>query len=92
MSQEQVATAAGLTPKYVSQVENARANPSLLVLHALAEKGLKIPLAALFAYDTTGGEAQDDVRTIGALLAAQPRKIRRRALSVLRALVEPKND
>ena len=82
-----MATRAGLTSKYLSEVENGHSNPSLLVLHAVAEKGLKMPLAALFTYDTNAKDAQDDSRQLVAIVAGQSRAVRRRALRVLQALV-----
>lgn len=88
-SQEELGQAANVSAKYVSQLENGHANPSLEVLHALAEKGLRMPLAAFFAYDTHGRTARDELREIQLLLAAVPKKQRARALHVLRALVEP---
>lgn len=89
LSQEDVGQAADVSAKYISQVENAQANPSIEILHALVELGLKMPLAAFFAYDTKAQEARDDIREVQALLAAQSKKQRRRVLHVLRALVEP---
>ncbi len=88
-TQEELAGASGVTAKYVSQVENGHANPSLEVLHALSEKGLKMPLAAFFAYDTRGRTARDEIREVQVLLASLPKKERGRALHVLCALVEP---
>ena len=87
LTQDEVATRAGLTSKYLSEVENGHSNPSLLVLHAVAEKGLKMPLAALFTYDTNAKDAQDDSRQLVAIVAGQSRAVRRRALRVLQALV-----
>ncbi len=88
LSQEQLGQAAGVTAKYISAVENGHTNPSFLVLHALVQKGMGLPLASFFAYDTAFGEAADESAQIEALLAGQPKKVRRRALLVLRALVE----
>jgi transcriptional regulator with XRE-family HTH domain len=88
LSQEQLGQAAGVTAKYISAVENGHTNPSLLVLHALVQKGMGLPLAAFFAYDTGFAEAADELAELEALLASQPKKLRRRALHVLRALVE----
>lgn len=88
-SQEELARDAGVTAKYVSQLENGHANPSLEVLHALAEEGLGMPLAAFFAYDTRGQDTQDELRQIQVLFASQPKADRQRALRVLEALVQP---
>jgi transcriptional regulator with XRE-family HTH domain len=89
LSQEQLGAAAGLTAKYISLVENGHVNASVGVLHAIAEKALKMPLATVFAFDTSATEAMAEIREVEALLAGQARRVRRRALHVLRALVEP---
>jgi transcriptional regulator with XRE-family HTH domain len=88
LSQAELATAAGLTAKYISQLERGAANPSLGVLNALAEKALKMPLAAFFAYDTTGEDVDDVMKKLAALVASQPLKTKRRILRVIEALVE----
>ncbi len=85
ITQEALARAAKLTPKFVSQIENGHVNPSIGVLSRLVEDGLHLPLAAFFA-----GEASDDVRDdlakLVALFASQPAAVRRRAFRVLKAL------
>ena len=47
LSQEQLAFDAGIDRTYVSQIERAKINPSLLVLHKLA-KALGVPAVELF--------------------------------------------
>jgi transcriptional regulator with XRE-family HTH domain len=89
LNQDQLAVAAGVTAKYISQLERGAANPSLGVMHAIAEKGLKMPLSAFFAYDTSGAETDDVMRKLAALVASQPLKMKRRILRVIEALVEP---
>ena len=86
LSQEELAAAARISAKFVSEIETGQVNPSVEVLRAIAEKGLKIPLAALFVLAESVDEAQAVVREVSALLAAQPARERRRALRVLRAL------
>ena len=86
LSQDVLAEAAGLTAKYISEIENGRTNPSVDVLRAIAEKGLKIPLAALFNFDVSADEGRAIVAEVASLLAGQPRGERQRALRVLRAM------
>lgn len=86
LSQEQLAAAAGLTAKYVSQVETGQANASIKVLHAVAEEGLDVSLGALFNFTLSRDEARALGDEIARLLAAQPIRERRRALRVLQAL------
>ena len=85
LTQEALARRARLTPKFISQVENGHANPSVAVLSRIVEAGLDLPLAAFFAHDIAG--LRSDLSTLAALLASQPTPIRRRALRVLKALV-----
>ncbi|MBI2389493.1 MAG: helix-turn-helix transcriptional regulator [Deltaproteobacteria bacterium] len=46
MTQEDLADAAGLDPKHLQRIEAARANPTIEVLHAIAE-ALGQPVARL---------------------------------------------
>jgi len=87
-SQEQLGADSGVTAKYISQLENGRANPSLEVLHALAEQGLNIPLATFFAYDTSGEEIHGQLRQLQVLFASQSEAKRQRALRLLEAFVQ----
>ena len=51
LTQAEIARAARLTPKFVSQVENDRANPSIDALARIVENGLGVSLSAFFADD-----------------------------------------
>jgi transcriptional regulator with XRE-family HTH domain len=87
ITQETLARSAKLTPKFVSQIENGHVNPSIGVLARLVEDGLRLPLAAFFA-DGAEGDMRDDLAKLVALFASQPAAVRRRALRVLKALVD----
>lgn len=87
ITQEALARDADLTPKFVSQIENGRANPSIAVLERLVQDGLGVPLATFFANDGDGDLRADLVR-LAALFSRQPARIRRQALRVLEALVD----
>ncbi|MFT3700183.1 MAG: helix-turn-helix transcriptional regulator [Kofleriaceae bacterium] len=81
LTQEQVAEKAGLSSKFLSQIETARVNPSIDVVARFVIDGLELSLPAFFG--------PDDVTTeIEALLGRQPAAVQRRALHVLRALCE----
>ena len=71
LTQEALAEAAGVTAKYVSEVENGHVNPSFVVLHDLAEKGFNLSLAAFFSYDTTAAEATDELPPLIVVQARQ---------------------
>jgi transcriptional regulator with XRE-family HTH domain len=75
MSQEDLSNRSGVAPKYISRVETGVVNPSVKVLRQLAERGLRVPLAALF---TTATE-------VSATVMALPKSERRRAVWLLRA-------
>jgi transcriptional regulator with XRE-family HTH domain len=85
ITQEALADAAKLTPKFVSQIENDHVNPSIGVLTRLVEDGLGVSLAAFFA-DDGEGEVSDDLARLGSLLASQPPSARRIALRLLQVL------
>lgn len=87
LTQEALAQRAHLAAKYISEIENGHANPSIAVLARLVEQGLGVPLAAFFAADMPG-DIRDDLAKLEALFAAQPAVMRRRALRVLKALAE----
>ncbi len=92
LTQEQLAEAAGITAKYLSEVESGQVNASIKVLHALSEQGLQIPLAAFFNFSVGIDEAKAAVEEVARLLSAQPEAERQRVLRVLRALVDaPQN-
>ena len=85
ITQETIAHAAKLTPKFVSQIENGHVNPSIAVLTRLVEDGLRLPMAAFFA-DAVDGAARDDLAKLATLFAEQPVHIRRIALRLFEAL------
>src|ERR1700733_14093855 len=75
ITQEVLARAAKLTPKFVSQIENGHVNPSIAALARLVEDGLGIPRAAFFATDANG-DMRDALGKLVALFASQPRAVR----------------
>ena len=85
ITQEALARAAKLTPKFVSQIENGHVTPSIGVLSRLVEDGLRLSLAAFFAGDSDD-DVRDDLAKLVALFASQPAAVRRRAFRVLKAL------
>ena len=87
MTQEQLARAAGVTPKFVSQLENDHVNVSIGVLQRVVEKGLGMPLALFFGSDPAD-DVMGDVSTVLSILAEQPPAIRRTAIRLVRALVD----
>lgn len=87
LTQEDLARAARLTAKFVSQIENGHVNPSIGVITRLVEDGLSMPLAAFFANDVDG-EVHDDLDRLATLLSGQPAHVRQRALAVVKALVD----
>lgn len=92
ITQEALAHAAKLTPKFVSQIENGHVNPSIGVLSRLVEDGLKIPLSLFFADGDDGDDVREDIAKLTALFAEQPSGVRRLALRVLEALCHGVND
>ena len=91
ITQDALARAARLTPKFVSQIENGHVNPSIAALTRLVEDGLGMPMAAFFATDANG-DMRDDLAKLVALFATQPRTVRRRALRVMKALCADDRD
>lgn len=85
ITQEALARAAKLTPKFVSQIENGHVNPSIGVLARLVEDGLGLPLAAFFA-NHADGDFRPDLAELITLFARQPPRVRRLALRVLETL------
>lgn len=92
ITQDALARAAKLTPKFVSQIENGHVNPSIAALSRLVEDGLGMPLAAFFASDGARDDIRDELAKIVALFATQPRTMRRRALRVMKALCVQDGD
>lgn len=84
MTQEALGQRADVQAKYISEIENGHANPSIGVLSQLVEQGLGLTLAAFFA----PSDVSDDLGKIQVLFAGQSASVRKRALRVLRALVD----
>lgn len=87
MTQEELARAAKVTPKFVSQLENGHVNASIAVLQRVVEDGLGVPLAMFFGSDPAD-DVLGEVSTILQLLADQPLDVRRRAIRLVRALID----
>jgi transcriptional regulator with XRE-family HTH domain len=87
MTQEELARAAKVTPKFLSQLENGHLNASIAVLGRVVEDGLSMPLATFFGADPDD-DVVAEVATIVALLAGQPEPVRRCASRLIRALIE----
>jgi transcriptional regulator with XRE-family HTH domain len=92
ITQEALAHAAKLTPKFVSQIENGHVNPSIGVLSRLVEDGLRIPLSVFFSDGRNSGDAHEDLAKLTALFARQPSGVRRVALRVLEALCHAEDE
>lgn len=84
LTQEALGQRADVQAKYISEIENGHANPSIAVLSQLVEVGLGVPLAAFF----TPADVGDDLARLEALFAGQSAAMRKRALRVLKALVD----
>jgi transcriptional regulator with XRE-family HTH domain len=81
-----LARRAGITPKFVSQIESAKVNPSIEVVAKLVEDGLSLPMSAFFApYD---GDIRGDLEQLQALIGKQPASVRRVALRMLTVLCD----
>lgn len=87
MTQDELARAAKVTPKFLSQLENGHVNASIAVLARVVEDGLSMPLATFFGADPDD-DVVAEVSTIVALLAGQPEPVRRCAIRLIRALLE----
>lgn len=85
MSQEDLANAADITPKYLSQLENGHVNPSIGVVRALAEDGLKLSLSALFNFELSRDDAASLAEEVVRLLSGASERDRRKAVAALRA-------
>lgn len=85
MTQEALAQRSHVTAKYISELENGHASPTVDTLARIVD-GLGMPLSAFFAADTGG--MRDDLATLRALFGGQSATVRRRALRVLKALCE----
>ena len=85
LSQEELSARSGVAPKYISRIETGVVNPSIKVLRTLAERGLRVPLAAFFTFDVSADEARATAAEVSATVIALPKSERRRALWLLRA-------
>ena len=83
MTQETLARSAKLSPKFVSQIENGRVNPSIAVLARLVQDGLGMSLAAFFAWAPDDA----DLSAVVSLLEAQSPDMRKRILRAIESLV-----
>jgi transcriptional regulator with XRE-family HTH domain len=83
LTQEDVATRAKLTSKFLSEVENGHSSPTIGVVVRMVVDGLGISLGEFFSSNET---PKDDVARIRALLADKPVSVKRRALALVRAL------
>ena len=86
MTQDELGQKAKLSAKFISQVETGQANPSIGVVARLSA-GLGMALPAFFSREAST-ELIDDVAAITALVSAQGPTARKRALRVLRALLD----
>ena len=84
-TQDALARRAGLAAKYISEIENGHANPSIAVLARLVEQGLDMPIAKFFDEPE---ELRADLMQIESIFAAMPAATRRIALRVMRALAD----
>ncbi|HVV81782.1 MAG TPA: helix-turn-helix transcriptional regulator [Kofleriaceae bacterium] len=83
MTQEDVASAAGLSGKYVSEIENARTNASIGTVARIAA-ALGVSLSAFF---NDGDQTViGDLATVTAIIGAQSPAARQQAIRFLRAL------
>jgi len=87
MTQEALARVAKLTPKFLSQIENGRVNPSIGVLERIVADGFGITMGVFFLWDPEDVE----VSRVLALLAQQTSEYRRRVLRVVEVLCDGEN-
>lgn len=86
LTQEAVARKARVSAKFISEIENEHTNPSVEILARIVELGLQVPMSAFFAADAD--DSRDELARIVALFAGQSAAMRKRALRVLKALVD----
>lgn len=84
LSQEALAGRAGVSSKFVGEVERAATNVSVGVVWQLCA-GLGITPAEFFL-GGRAGDVDDDVAVVTAIVRAQPPEARRQAIRLLRAL------
>lgn len=92
LTQEQLAERAGLTPKYVSEIENGHANPSVKVLFAIATDGLEITLPELLGGLVGRPLNRPAVARILELLEDEPEDVCIVVSRVVEAVVRPLAD
>jgi transcriptional regulator with XRE-family HTH domain len=84
LTQEALARAADLTPKFVSQIENGRVNPSIGVLERLVHDGFQTTLGAFFMWDPD----KVDISAVLTMLARLPKDQHRRIVRALEVLCD----
>jgi transcriptional regulator with XRE-family HTH domain len=82
LTQEALARAANLTPKFVSQIENGRVNPSIGVLERLVLDGFQTTLGVFFMWDPD----KADISTMLTMLARLPGDQHRRIVRAIEVL------
>lgn len=85
LTQEQLADRAGLSTKYISEVESGAVNPSIGVINTLAINGLRISLPGLLNFTLDPQQQTAAREEIVGLIDAQPPDAQQRALLALRA-------
>lgn len=85
MNQEDLASAAEITAKYLSQLENGHVNPSVGVLRAIAEDGFKVPLSTFLNFRVGKGEGDAVREELEGLLGSVSSEDRRKVLAAIRA-------
>jgi transcriptional regulator with XRE-family HTH domain len=94
MTQEQLGTRAGLVGKYVSEIERGTRDMPFSTLCALVEHGLGLRLEVVFA--ARGGSRPHllvpEIDELARAVATLPADARRRALPILRSIVELLED
>jgi transcriptional regulator with XRE-family HTH domain len=86
LTQEAIARRSRTSAKFVSQIENGHSSPSVDLFARIVELGLGVPMSAFFAGDAES--LRDELAQLAALFAGQSAATRKRALRVLRALVD----
>jgi transcriptional regulator with XRE-family HTH domain len=68
MTQETLARRAKVTPKFISQIENGRVNPSIGVLERIVVDGLRLTLGMFFLWHPDAAESRRRVLRVVAVL------------------------
>lgn len=87
LTQEQVSDASGITPHFLSRIENGREKASLDTLARLS-KSLRVSPATLMADIKYLPEADDDLATLATAYGKLSRKQKAMALPLLIALID----